>query len=538
LTVVVTTEDNMVTKGGGNGTPSYKQVVVDRGKGPRGVGFKEPVTSTSGSGPEKNQESNQEKRDRMGEEARETQNDAQEPANPNGVEGRNPCKPKTTLIPKVILEDPQTQLFRDQMKMHALICKFMGLWPTERTLRNWIKYQWKPSGEVELHLGSKGFFTTVFMNLEDRDKVFEGGAYFHASAGLYMRPWKENFSPEKETFKNVPVWLRLYSLPLDYWLPSTFEAIGNKLGKYVKTSEATLKGRYTSYARICIEMDVSGALPEAISLEFRDEEWIQSIDYEQIPFRCRRCHEHGHLIRECPLNKKQEAENTKIQQDEDGFIKPNHRNRANKKPSKAPTGSNLEARTRTEGWDKTNKGEEGGKEKEKAKEAREQATNENTDSPSNKMEQGGSATPMDGETRDANTPMQEADGDVEMTPSEVGTEDPDLRDIVEREGIDLPNILEQWKRQGVDNVPAEQLDRIQYLFLLREEEKSRGLKCTHGEIGHLGIKAGEGQPQLSPKQTRRKKGRKSNNVALQELGALLINSGKIKNLFPNSPPHV
>jgi hypothetical protein len=65
--------------------------------------------------------------------------------------------------------------------------------------------------------------------------------------------------------------------------------------------------------------------------------------------------------------------------------------------------------------------------------------------------------------------MQEANRDLEMTPSEVGTEDPDLRDIVEREGIDLPNILEQWKRQGVDNVPAEQLDRIQYLFLLREE---------------------------------------------------------------------
>ena len=48
----------------------------------------------------------------------------------------------------------------------------------------------------------------------------------------------------------------------------------------MKTSEATLKGRYTSYATICIEMDVSGALPEAITLEFRDEEWIQNIDYE------------------------------------------------------------------------------------------------------------------------------------------------------------------------------------------------------------------------------------------------------------------
>jgi hypothetical protein len=59
---------------------------------------------------------------------------------------------------------------------------------------------------------------------------------------------------------------------------------------------------------------------------------------------------------------------------------------------------------------------------------------------------------MDGETREDKTPMQEEEGDVEMTPSEVGTEDLDLRDLVEREGIDLPNILEQWKRQGVDNV--------------------------------------------------------------------------------------
>jgi hypothetical protein len=157
---------------------------------------------------------------------------------------------------------------------------------------------------VELHLGSKGFFTTIFMNLEDMDRVFEGGPYFHASKGLYIRPWKENFSPEKDTFKKLLVWLRLYSLPLEYWLPSTFESIGNKLGKYVNTAKAILKGRYTSYAIICIEMDVSGAVPNAISLEFMDKEWIQNIDYEQIPFRCKRCHEQGHLIIEFPLNKK------------------------------------------------------------------------------------------------------------------------------------------------------------------------------------------------------------------------------------------
>ena len=37
-------------------------------------------------------------------------------------------------------------------------------------------------------------------------------------------------------------------------------SIGNKLGRYVKTSEATRRGKYTSFARICVEMDLSRAL--------------------------------------------------------------------------------------------------------------------------------------------------------------------------------------------------------------------------------------------------------------------------------------
>ena len=77
----------------------------------------------------------------------------------------------------------------------------MGLWPTERTLCNWIKYHWKPNGEVELHLGSKGFFTVVFINLEDRDRVFEGGPYFHTSENSTCNLGKKNFPQRKKLSK-------------------------------------------------------------------------------------------------------------------------------------------------------------------------------------------------------------------------------------------------------------------------------------------------------------------------------------------------
>jgi hypothetical protein len=51
LTIAAIAEGSMSTRGEGKGTPSYKQVVVDRGKGPRGIFFKAPVTGTLESDP-------------------------------------------------------------------------------------------------------------------------------------------------------------------------------------------------------------------------------------------------------------------------------------------------------------------------------------------------------------------------------------------------------------------------------------------------------------------------------------------------------
>ena len=89
---------------------------------------------------------------------------------------------------------------------------------------------------------------------------------------------------------------------MDYWAPSVLQAIGNSLGEYIKMSEGTKNGHYISYARICAYSDVSGTLPVAINLNFRDETWTQAVDYEHTPFRCRKFHEHGHLFRDCPQN--------------------------------------------------------------------------------------------------------------------------------------------------------------------------------------------------------------------------------------------
>jgi len=73
------------------------------------------------------------------------------------------------------------------MKDHAMICKFVGYWPTEKELYRWIYQRWRPKGHIELKLGAKGFFTAIFANLEDKERVFEEGPYFMNNAGLFMK---------------------------------------------------------------------------------------------------------------------------------------------------------------------------------------------------------------------------------------------------------------------------------------------------------------------------------------------------------------
>jgi len=142
------------------------------------------------------------------------------------------------------------------------------------------------------------------------------------------------FFPIERDFYSVPVWVRLYSLPLDYWQMESLSAIGNKLGNFFKASEATRRGKYNTFARICVEMDLSGAQPDEVILEVFDEEWVQTVDYEHIPFRCRRCHEHGHLFRDCPLSKTENINKETTMRDIESFHKVEHRGKGGKRGPK------------------------------------------------------------------------------------------------------------------------------------------------------------------------------------------------------------
>ena len=72
------------------------------------------------------------------------------------------------------------------------------------------------------------------------------------------------------------------------------------MGKYVDKSEP--KAPMFSCARICVEVDLEKGLPESINLSIDGWNHFQTVDYEQIAFKCKYCHEYGHFAKSHPKN--------------------------------------------------------------------------------------------------------------------------------------------------------------------------------------------------------------------------------------------
>ena len=122
---------------------------------------------------------------------------------------------------------------------------------------------------------------------------------------LYLNRWTRDFDPTVDVPKEVPVWVRLPNLPILCWNFQSLKKIGNGLGRFI--DKVNNKAQYTC-ARIYVEFDLEDGLPEAVKLKVGDWHHFQKLDYEQLPFKCRNFHEHGHFQRNCPKAQPEDKE--------------------------------------------------------------------------------------------------------------------------------------------------------------------------------------------------------------------------------------
>jgi hypothetical protein len=215
----------------------------------------------------------------------------------------NGCLQRAEDRPILVIQPEQVSEDVEYWCNHALICKFLGLRLSLPILESWAHRMWNPEGDMEILLAANNYFMVIFSSLSDRNKAFEGGPYFFNQVGLFIKPWHMGFNSAEEIPSQVPVWIRLPRLPLEFWREDILHSISLLLGKPVGSATQTQDRKVISFARICVEVDLNNPLPDSIEICMGSSSWIQQLDYETLPFRCRICHEYGHLYRNCLRNK-------------------------------------------------------------------------------------------------------------------------------------------------------------------------------------------------------------------------------------------
>ncbi|KAL0310467.1 UNVERIFIED_CONTAM: hypothetical protein Scaly_2925400 [Sesamum calycinum] len=132
---------------------------------------------------------------------------------------------------------------------------FLGKKPYFHHLESFAKKAW--ASLIRVNATVNGFFFFQFRTTADMEEVIEGGPWLFQGQPIVLQRWEPGMSLQKQKHAQIPVWIRLKHLPMEYW---------------------TNEGK-----EVPVRVD---------------------IEYEWLPQRCKECQSLGHTVAYCPENKK------------------------------------------------------------------------------------------------------------------------------------------------------------------------------------------------------------------------------------------
>ncbi|XP_056698054.1 uncharacterized protein [Spinacia oleracea] len=194
-----------------------------------------------------------------------------------------------------------------------------GAQPTQRRLnmdpKPWVNLfkgstlpskEWHQVNKPQIFLHDEGYFVIRFQSKKDKESVLGAGPHMFFGKPMIFKPWTASFNFQEELLRVVPVWVRLPNLPLSCWGGGggdSLSRIGSLLGDPLFADDCTSKQQRISFARILIEVDVTGDLPKSVQIQDPMGNIVkQVVEYEWLPPYCQNCKIVGHDCTQTKVN--------------------------------------------------------------------------------------------------------------------------------------------------------------------------------------------------------------------------------------------
>ncbi|CAI9263408.1 unnamed protein product [Lactuca saligna] len=252
--------------------------------------------------------------------------------------------PKVDGKPSGKVELPYADLMLGGAPYHATLYGFfVGKKLAFPTVNHFSFKMWKMYGLKDIMVNDEGFFFFKFDSKEGMMSVLEGGPWLINNVPMFVQRWRPGLVLSKPQINSVPVWVKVFNVPLEYWNSKGITLIANEIGKPIAMDKITQKmcnehwGRPT-FMRFLVEMSAeSDWMKElsVVSIDFGTGEKVESkcrVEYAWRPDVCNHCKIYGHKDSNCGIlngakndngadvavNREEDGKKDKI--DDDGFI--------------------------------------------------------------------------------------------------------------------------------------------------------------------------------------------------------------------------
>ncbi|XP_042016200.1 uncharacterized protein LOC121764210 [Salvia splendens] len=184
---------------------------------------------------------------------------------------------------------------------HAIVGKFSHSIPTSHQIQkalDTIKFR---RGFTWKYINAKHILVQ-FEDIADYARLLSGPkgtpVWYIDRHPMRVLKWSPDFDAYCES-PIAAIWCNLIGLPIHLFDQSALFAIGKLLGTTFQVDRATANKSRLSFARICIEIDITKPPPEEISLDICGHEVVQQVKWDKIPSYCGECKHVGHKSEVC-----------------------------------------------------------------------------------------------------------------------------------------------------------------------------------------------------------------------------------------------
>ncbi|KAL0293543.1 UNVERIFIED_CONTAM: hypothetical protein Sradi_6930800 [Sesamum radiatum] len=109
---------------------------------------------------------------------------------------------------------------------------FLGKKPYFHQLESFAKKTW--TSLIRVNATVNGFFFFQFRTVADMEEIIEGGPWLFQGQPIVLQRWEPGMSLRKQKHTQIPVWIRLKHLPMEYWTNEVVSPVISMYGREVE----------------------------------------------------------------------------------------------------------------------------------------------------------------------------------------------------------------------------------------------------------------------------------------------------------------